>query len=164
MKFPIVLPRCTPFSKISAVSTIHLVPGKDKCFCSPSTSSLPPRITENRRWQLIASFPSPAQETLIYFLLCVENGRWIGWCRTNPCEVPSLLQHREEEALCQTPAVAQSRHLCDHLKPQLLDWVVILMFWCNISVAHLSWSVSSDGISCIYQHHAHRRSQSPSCL
>lgn len=157
MKFPFVFPRCTPFSKISAVSTIHLVPGKDKCFCSPSTSSLPPHIKKNRRWKLIASFPSPGDSDLL-FAVCWE------W------QMNRMTQDESLWSPLLAPAPWGGGTLPNPSRgtiqaPLWPSWaaapgwgsefdILVLM---NISVAHLSWSVSSNGISCIYQCHTHRR-------
>lgn len=125
------LPQFAPFAKITTVSTIHLVLGKDKYFCSQSTSSLPPSIKSNRWWKLISLFPSPTQETLIYFLLCVGNTKdesyYSGWAPTKspPCSTTGRIW---PSARPQT--TAKSRRFCDRHEAQLLTQVVSLTFWC----------------------------------
>lgn len=116
MKFPLIFPWCTPISKITiTIITMHLVQGK-----KPFHVFSCPVFPKETCWKLISLFPSPAQETPTYFLLCVGNGKGepdgMGW---------GPAKH------CQTTAGAKSRPLCHHLKPQIPDWGWSEMFWCS---------------------------------
>lgn len=156
MEFPFIiflslLP--SPRSPLSAQYIWYL----GRMSISVVTPHLPfPSFTKNNRWwKLISLFPSPARETLIYFLCCVGNTEdesyYSGWdpAESAPCSTAVRSQapnHCESQALL-SPSWATAPGSGRHF-----DVSVLL----NISFLLRTFCVSSGGIRHSYLCRAHR--------